>query len=113
MRFVAREARRGRHYDGILLDPPKYGRGPKGERWRIESDLMPMLHACRELLSDTPLFLLLTIYAIAPHHKRRILPYRKPLPGWGGMSVPASLSALRRRITHGDLRANFARWHAL
>ena len=59
-----REARRGRRYDGIILDPPKYGRGPKGEIWRIEQDLVPLLAACRDLLSETPLFMLLTIYAI-------------------------------------------------
>ena len=64
MRFVEREARRGRRYDGIIMDPPKYGRGPKGEIWRIEQDLVPLLTACRDLLSETPLFMLLTIYAI-------------------------------------------------
>ena len=46
------------------MDPPKYGRGPKGEVWRIEQDLVPLLAACRDLLSETPLFMLLTIYAI-------------------------------------------------
>ena len=57
-RFVEREIRRGRSYDGIILDPPKYGRGPKGERWRIETDLVPLLDSCRQILSDTPRFLL-------------------------------------------------------
>jgi 23S rRNA (cytosine1962-C5)-methyltransferase len=62
--FVEREIRRQRRYDGIILDPPKYGRGPKGEFWRIEEHLIPLLGKCRQLLSEDALFLLLTIYAI-------------------------------------------------
>ena len=63
-KFVAREARRGNHYDGIILDPPKYGRGPKGEIWRLESDLPPLLSQCAAILSDDACFMVLTIYAI-------------------------------------------------
>lgn len=61
-KFVAREMRRGRKYDGILLDPPTYGRGPKGELWKIERDLMPLLENCAQILSDKPLFMMLTVY---------------------------------------------------
>lgn len=63
-KFVAREGRRGRAYDGILLDPPRYGRGPKNETWRIERDLAPMLSACAEILKPGPAFVMLTAYAI-------------------------------------------------
>ena len=52
LRFVAREQRRGNRYDGILLDPPKYGRGPKGEIWQINENLPELLTLCRTLLSD-------------------------------------------------------------
>ena len=62
--FVARELRRGRKYDGIILDPPKFGRGPDGERWQIEEDLAPFLRDCAALLSDDPEFMILTAYAM-------------------------------------------------
>ncbi|MEE9433268.1 MAG: class I SAM-dependent methyltransferase [Sphingorhabdus sp.] len=63
-KFVAREVRRGRRYDGILLDPPKYGRGPDGERWQLESDLAPMVADTAKLLDDKSRFLFLTVYAV-------------------------------------------------
>ena len=63
-KFVSREVRRGRRYDGILLDPPKYGRGPEGEIWRLEEDLAPLVADCRRLLDDQSRFLFLTVYAV-------------------------------------------------
>ncbi len=62
--FVARELRRGRKYDGIIMDPPKFGRGPDGERWHIEEDLVEFMKNCTELLSDTPKFMIITAYAM-------------------------------------------------
>jgi len=63
-KFTAREVRRERRYDGILLDPPKFGRGPEGELWRLEEDLAPLLADCRRLLDDNSRFLVLTAYAV-------------------------------------------------
>ena len=63
-KFTAREVRRGRRYDGILLDPPKFGRGPTGELWRLEEHLAPLLADCRRLLDDQSRFLVLTVYAV-------------------------------------------------
>ena len=63
-KFTAREVRRGRHYDGILLDPPKFGRGPTGEIWRLEENLAPLLADCRRLLNENSRFLVLTVYAV-------------------------------------------------
>jgi 23S rRNA (cytosine1962-C5)-methyltransferase len=63
-KFVAREARRGRRYDGILLDPPKFGRGPEGEVWRLEEDLPAVIAGCRQLLDENSRFLFLTVYAV-------------------------------------------------
>ncbi|MBA2467746.1 MAG: class I SAM-dependent methyltransferase, partial [Sphingomonas sp.] len=63
-KFTAREVRRGRRYDGILLDPPKFGRGPEGELWRLEDDLGPLLADCRKLLYADSRFLVLTVYAV-------------------------------------------------
>jgi 23S rRNA (cytosine1962-C5)-methyltransferase len=63
-KFTAREVRRGRRYDGILLDPPKFGRGPEGEVWRLEDNLAPLLADCRRLLDENSRFLVLTVYAV-------------------------------------------------
>lgn len=64
VKFVERETRRGNRYDGIILDPPKFGRGPKGEVWNIFTDLRPLMAACAGLLSDDAAFLILTAYSI-------------------------------------------------
>jgi 23S rRNA (cytosine1962-C5)-methyltransferase len=63
-KFTAREVRRGKRYDGILLDPPKFGRGPNGEVWRLEENLAPLLADCRRLLDADSRFLVLTVYAV-------------------------------------------------
>lgn len=68
VKFCEREVRRGNFYDGILLDPPAYGRGPKGEVWQIFSDLPHMVDLCRKLLSPAPMFVVLTAYAIRSSH---------------------------------------------
>lgn len=62
LKFVQREARRGRFYDGILMDPPSYGRGPGGEVWKLENELYGLAKACSEALSDDPLFFLINGY---------------------------------------------------
>ena len=62
MKFVQREIRRGNRYDGIVMDPPSYGRGPGGEMWKIETGLYPFVKLCSELLSEDPLFFLINSY---------------------------------------------------
>ena len=62
VKFVKREIRRGNRYDGILMDPPSYGRGPTGEMWKIEDDLFPLVELCAELLSPDPCFFLIKSY---------------------------------------------------
>ena len=62
VKFVEREIRRGNHYDGIIMDPPSYGRGPKGEIWKIEEQIYPLVELCTKLLSDKPLFFLINSY---------------------------------------------------
>ncbi len=61
--FVKREIKRGRRYDAIIMDPPAFGHGAKGETWKIEEHFLPFLELCREILSDTPLFFLINGYA--------------------------------------------------
>ncbi|MDP3496020.1 MAG: class I SAM-dependent methyltransferase [Hyphomonadaceae bacterium] len=64
MKFVERELRRGSKYDAIVLDPPKFGRGPKNETWRFETDYPKLLEHVRALMSDKPLFVIATVYAV-------------------------------------------------
>ena len=62
VKFVEREIRRGNKYDGIIMDPPSYGRGPKGEIWKIEEAIYPLVQLCEQLLSDDALFFLINSY---------------------------------------------------
>ena len=62
VKFVQREIRRGNHYDAIIMDPPSYGRGPKGEIWKIEESIHGLIKLCAQLLSDDPLFFLVNSY---------------------------------------------------
>ncbi len=62
VKFVEREIRRGNHYDAIIMDPPSYGRGPKGEIWKIEDSIYPFIKLTTKLLSDDPLFFLINSY---------------------------------------------------
>ena len=62
LRFVQREIRRGNSYDGILMDPPSYGRGPSGEVWKLENELYGLIDTCAQVLSLEPLFFLVNSY---------------------------------------------------
>jgi 23S rRNA (cytosine1962-C5)-methyltransferase len=64
VKYVQREAKRGVKYDGIILDPPKFGRGPKGEVWEVYKSLPNLLEMCRACLSENPLFVIVTVYAV-------------------------------------------------
>ena len=110
-KFAAREVRRGRRYDGIILDPPKFGRGPEGEVWRLEEGLPPLIADCRRLLDGESKFLFLTVYAV-----------RMSSLALAGL-LAEHLADLPGRIEHGDLAvreeatngrllptAIFARW---
>jgi 23S rRNA (cytosine1962-C5)-methyltransferase len=110
-KFTAREVRRGRRYDGIILDPPKFGRGPEGEVWRLEEHLPGLITDCARLLDNNSRFLFLTVYAV-----------RMSSLAIAGLMEEA-LSHLPGVIEHGDLAvredgeggrllptAIFARW---
>ena len=62
VKFVEREIRRGNHYEAIIMDPPSYGRGPKGEIWKMEDSIYPFIQLCTRILSDKPLFFLINSY---------------------------------------------------
>ena len=110
-KFTAREVRRGRRYDGIILDPPKFGRGPDGEVWRLEEHLPGLIADCARLLTSESRFLFLTVYAV-----------RMSSLAIAGL-LQEALGHLPGRIEHGDLAvreegeggrllptAIFARW---
>ncbi len=90
-KFAAREVRRGRRYDGIILDPPKFGRGPNGETWRLEEGLPGLLGDCRRLLDERSRFLFLTVYAV-----------RMSSLALGGLMAEL-FAGLPGKIEHGDL----------
>lgn len=110
-KFTAREVRRGRRYDGIILDPPKFGRGPKNETWRLEEGLPGLVADCRQLLDADSRFLFLTVYAV-----------RMSSLALGGL-LHEIFADLPGTIEHGDLAVSeegeggrmlptaiFARW---
>jgi 23S rRNA (cytosine1962-C5)-methyltransferase len=110
-KFTAREVRRQKRYDGIILDPPKFGRGPDGEVWRLEEHLAGLVTDCARLLDNNSRFLFLTVYAV-----------RMSSLAIAGL-LEEALSHLPGRIEHGDLAvreegeggrllptAIFARW---
>ncbi|MDQ3247344.1 MAG: class I SAM-dependent methyltransferase [Pseudomonadota bacterium] len=109
-KFTAREVRRGRRYDGILLDPPKFGRGPTGEVWRLEEDLAPLIADCRRLLDENSRFLVLTVYAVRMSALAIGELVRQALCDLGG-TVEAGEMAVREEARGLLLpTAIFARW---
>jgi 23S rRNA (cytosine1962-C5)-methyltransferase len=111
-KFTAREVRRGRRYDGILLDPPKFGRGPTGEVWRLEENLAPLLADCRGLLDDDSRFLVLTVYAVRMSALAIGELVRQTLGDLGGKVEMGEMAV--REEARGLLlpTAIFARWSA-
>ena len=109
-KFTAREVRRGRRYDGILLDPPKFGRGPTGEVWRLEENLAPLLADCRKLLDENSRFLVLTVYAVRMSALAIGELVRQTLAPLGGTVTMGEMSV--RDESRGLLlpTAIFARW---
>ena len=107
---TARETRRERRYDGILLDPPKFGRGPTGEVWRLEENLAPLLADCRKLLDQQSRFLVLTVYAVRMSALAIGELVKQTLSDLGGAVEMGEMSV--REETRGLLlpTAIFARW---
>jgi 23S rRNA (cytosine1962-C5)-methyltransferase len=109
-KFTAREVRRERRYDGILLDPPKFGRGPTGEMWRLEENLAPVLADCRKLLDENSRFLVLTVYAVRMSALAIGELVKQTFAGLGG-SVEMGEMAVREEARGLLLpTAIFARW---
>ena len=109
-KFTAREVRRGRRYDGILLDPPKFGRGPTGEVWRLEEHLAPLLADCRRLLDQNSRFLVLTVYAVRMSALAIGELIRQTLGGLGGTVECGEMAVREERRGLLLPTAIFARW---
>jgi 23S rRNA (cytosine1962-C5)-methyltransferase len=112
LKFVQREARRGVKYDGIILDPPKFGRGPKGEIWEVYKSLPDLLEACRQCLSDDPPFVVTTVYAVRASAVHVAQAMGDMMKDFGGKIEMGEL--VTREQSAGRLlsQAVYARWEA-
>jgi len=109
-KFVQREQRRGSRYDAIIMDPPKFGRGPGGEVWKFESGIDGLLESCTTLLSDDPLFFLITAYNMnmPPINLGRML--QRKLSSLGGETRCGNLIQQERSAGRKISQSIFARW---
>jgi 23S rRNA (cytosine1962-C5)-methyltransferase len=112
LKFVEREERRGVKYDGILLDPPKFGRGPKGEVWEVYKSLPVILQACRAVLRDSPLFIVLTVYAVKLSAIHALSALSQWMDGLGGSLECGELVTEEKSAGRLLSQAVYARWGA-
>ncbi|WP_295529896.1 class I SAM-dependent methyltransferase [Novosphingobium sp. Chol11] len=112
VKFAAREVRREKRYDGIILDPPKFGRGPEGEVWRLEEGLPGLIADCARLLDAQSRFLFLTVYAVRMSSLALAGLLHEALAHLPGVIEHGDL-AIREEAEDGRLlpTAIFARWH--
>ncbi len=110
LKYVEREGRRGARYDGIALDPPKFGRGPKGDVWEAYKSLPRLLHALRGILTEQPLFVILTVYAVKASAVHVAEALQDALSGLNGSIEMGEL--VTEETSAGRLlsQAVFARW---
>ncbi|OZB16313.1 MAG: SAM-dependent methyltransferase, partial [Hyphomonas sp. 34-62-18] len=112
MKFVAREIRRGSKYDGIVLDPPKFGRGPKNETWRFEESLPELLDGVRDLLSGEPRFVIATAYAVRLSYLAVAQALGDRLKPYGGVMEMGEMALPQQGSDRLLPTALYARWRA-
>lgn len=110
LKFVRREARRGAGYDGIILDPPKFGRGPKGEVWEFYKLLPELLEACRDSLGSNPAFVVLTAYAVKASAVTLYYAMEEMMRGWPGKTEVGEVVLQEKSAGRLISNAIFARW---
>lgn len=112
VKFVQREQRRGSRYDGIILDPPKFGRGPKGEVWEFYKFLPDLLDACRAILTPKPLFIQLTAYAVKASAVTMYYAVREMMSSFNGTTCAGEIGL--PEVSRGRYlsTAIYARWLA-
>jgi 23S rRNA (cytosine1962-C5)-methyltransferase len=110
LKFVEREARRHVQYDGFIIDPPKFGRGPKGEIWKLHESLPALLDACQALLSETPLFAILTVYAVRLSALSLYSVMEEVFKGHNGTTQVGEMLLMEQSAARPLSTAIFARW---
>jgi 23S rRNA (cytosine1962-C5)-methyltransferase len=110
LKFALREVRRGARYEGIIIEPPKFGRGPKGEVWETYKSLPRLMDTCKQLLSATPVFLILTLYAVraSPVHLAQTV--AEAVDGLNGTTTCGELVTVERSAGRLLSQAAYARW---
>ncbi|MFH2103519.1 MAG: class I SAM-dependent methyltransferase [Chloroflexota bacterium] len=112
LKFVLREGRRESRYDGIILDPPKFGRGPKGEVWEVYKSLPTLLAACRAILSEDPAFVVLTVYAVKTSAVQMYYLLNEMMKGLGGTLEAGELVTEEKSAGRSLSQAIYTRWMA-
>lgn len=112
LKFLEREIKRGNKYDAVIMDPPKFGRGPKGETWKIEENLAELLTKVRQVLSDQPLFVILTSYAIDASALSLKYSLEAALQDLRGNTEAGELCVLEKSNNRDIPLANTAVWQA-
>lgn len=112
LKFVQREVRRQARYDGLIIDPPKFGRGPKGEVWKLYESLPALLSAGRSLLSERPLFTVLTAYAIRTSALSLHYALDEMFAGYNGALTSGEMVNVEQSGGRMLSTAIFSRWEA-
>ena len=112
-KFVRREVRRGSPYEGIILDPPKFGRGPQGQVWELFESLPEFLTDCRKLLSERPLFVILTAYAIRASSLSIYYAMQEMTSGLAGDLSGGELALVEKSAGRLLSTAIYSRWSAV
>lgn len=110
LKFLEREVKRGNKYDAIIMDPPKFGRGPKGETWKIEESLSKLLSLVKKVLSDKPIFIILTSYAIDSSSLSLKYALEEIMKDKGGVVESGELCVLEKNTNKKISLANTAVW---
>ncbi len=113
LKFLEREEKRGNKYDAIIMDPPKFGRGPKGEVWKIEEMLPKLLSQVKKVLSDKPLFVIITSYAIDSSSLSLGYALMDTMKDFKGATEQGELCVLEKSNKRIIPFANTAVWRAL
>jgi 23S rRNA (cytosine1962-C5)-methyltransferase len=113
VKFVKREARRRMQYDGIILDPPKFGRGPKGEVWEFFKMLPYLLHEVKPILSSKPIFLVITAYAIRASALTLHYSFQEMMGGFKGSLTSGELIIAEKSAGRILSMAIYSRWSSL
>jgi 23S rRNA (cytosine1962-C5)-methyltransferase len=113
IKFIEREEKRGNKYDAVIMDPPKFGRGPKGEIWKIEKDLPKLLAQVRKILSDKPLFVILNSYAIDASSLSLEYALEDAMKGLDGEVICGELCLSEKSNNRNISLSNTAIWSAL